>query len=178
MSEPPTTTSWGTPHPPPCSVKTAVSVGPGTASPTQLPGVFQSPPLTGADADQQAAEAGAAVTSAAIAMTAVTSPPRTAPRIAEVHGLRRALLALSRGRGWAESPGARHGEDRERVMSDTETSAAEAVGERDQPDKSPRVANRENVVQRAEVSNFDIVNHYFTVAADRLGHGGRRPRAS
>jgi glutamate dehydrogenase (NAD(P)+) len=54
-------------------------------------------------------------------------------------------------------------------MSETETTAAEAVGERDHPDKSPRVANRENVVQRAEVSNFDIVNHYFTVAADRLG---------
>ena len=54
-------------------------------------------------------------------------------------------------------------------MSDTDTSAAEAVGERDEPDKSPRVANRENVVQRAEVSNFDIVSHYFTVAADRLG---------
>jgi glutamate dehydrogenase (NAD(P)+) len=54
-------------------------------------------------------------------------------------------------------------------MSETETSHAEVVGERQEPDKSPRVANRENVVQRAELSNFDIVNHYFTVAADRLG---------
>ena len=69
------------------------------------------------------------------------------------------------------SPDTRHGEDLEdeRVMSETDTSAAEAVGERDDPDKSPRVANRENIVQRAELSNFDIVKHYFTVAADRLG---------
>ena len=54
-------------------------------------------------------------------------------------------------------------------MTDTTAKGNEAVGERDHPDKSPRVANRENVVQRAELSNFDIVNHYFTVAADRLG---------
>jgi glutamate dehydrogenase (NAD(P)+) len=45
----------------------------------------------------------------------------------------------------------------------------ERVGEYGHPDKSPRVANREKAIARAEISNFDIVKHYFTVAADRLG---------
>jgi glutamate dehydrogenase (NAD(P)+) len=36
-------------------------------------------------------------------------------------------------------------------------------------DKSPRVANRAVHAQPAELSNFDIVTHYFTQAADRLG---------
>src|SRR5258706_10488368 len=38
-----------------------------------------------------------------------------------------------------------------------------------QPDRSPRVANREQRSQPAEVSNYEIVSHYFTTAADRLG---------
>jgi glutamate dehydrogenase (NAD(P)+) len=37
------------------------------------------------------------------------------------------------------------------------------------PDKSPRVANRGDRPQAAEVSNFEIVSHYFDIAADRLG---------
>ncbi len=36
-------------------------------------------------------------------------------------------------------------------------------------DESPRETNRSARVERAEVSNYDIVGHYFTVAADRLG---------
>src|SRR3954469_10867221 len=36
-------------------------------------------------------------------------------------------------------------------------------------DKSPRVANRAVRAQPAELSNYDIVKHYFTQAADRLG---------
>jgi glutamate dehydrogenase (NAD(P)+) len=35
-------------------------------------------------------------------------------------------------------------------------------------DKSPREANKEETPQRAEVSNFEIVDHWFTLAADRL----------
>jgi glutamate dehydrogenase (NAD(P)+) len=35
-------------------------------------------------------------------------------------------------------------------------------------DKSPREANRAQPAQRAEVSNFEIVSHWFTLAADRL----------
>jgi glutamate dehydrogenase (NAD(P)+) len=41
------------------------------------------------------------------------------------------------------------------------------VGQRTQPDKSPRTANRD-VTSPAEISNYDIVRHYFEVAADRL----------
>src|SRR5438105_12239995 len=36
-------------------------------------------------------------------------------------------------------------------------------------DQSPRVANREPKASGAEMSNFDIVSHYFELAADRLG---------
>src|SRR5919199_1437598 len=36
-----------------------------------------------------------------------------------------------------------------------------------EPDKSPRVANRPS--RPAEMSNFEIVTHYFDMAADRLG---------
>ena len=35
-------------------------------------------------------------------------------------------------------------------------------------DKSPREANKDESGQRAEVSNFEIVEHWFTLAADRL----------
>ena len=38
-----------------------------------------------------------------------------------------------------------------------------------QPDRSPRVANREQRSQPAEVSNYEIVSHYFDLAADHLG---------
>src|SRR3954447_23132935 len=41
------------------------------------------------------------------------------------------------------------------------------VGQRNEPDKSPRTANRD-VTTPAEISNYDIVRHYFEVAADRL----------
>jgi glutamate dehydrogenase (NAD(P)+) len=37
------------------------------------------------------------------------------------------------------------------------------------PDQSPRVANRTAPSRPAEVSNYDIVTHYFQVAVDRLG---------
>jgi glutamate dehydrogenase (NAD(P)+) len=36
-------------------------------------------------------------------------------------------------------------------------------------DRSPRAANRAPHAQAAEVSNFEIVSHYFDVAAERLG---------
>ena len=37
------------------------------------------------------------------------------------------------------------------------------------PDRSPRAANLAPHPQAAEVSNFEIVSHYFDLAADRLG---------
>src|SRR5712691_1966364 len=37
------------------------------------------------------------------------------------------------------------------------------------PDKSPRASNRAAKAKRAEVSNYEIVTHYFNAAADRLG---------
>src|SRR6266511_2777548 len=37
------------------------------------------------------------------------------------------------------------------------------------PDKSPRTTEVSKRPQRAEVSNYEIVNHYFSVAAERLG---------
>jgi glutamate dehydrogenase (NAD(P)+) len=43
------------------------------------------------------------------------------------------------------------------------------VGERAAPDKSQRPTNREAVTRRAEISNYEIVEHYFHTAADRLG---------
>jgi glutamate dehydrogenase (NAD(P)+) len=39
----------------------------------------------------------------------------------------------------------------------------------DRTDLSPRVANRLAFTKPAEVSSFEIVNHYFELAADRLG---------
>jgi glutamate dehydrogenase (NAD(P)+) len=60
-----------------------------------------------------------------------------------------------------------------------ETTTEEAVGEREHPDKSPettdsgdgdgKASTEEKPGQRAEVSNLDIVRHYFDKAADRLG---------
>src|SRR5207247_2172801 len=55
---------------------------------------------------------------------------------------------------------------------------AQAVGEREHPDKAPETVDREveqaeakgvpKPGQRAEVSNLDIVRHYFDGACDRL----------
>jgi glutamate dehydrogenase (NAD(P)+) len=38
-----------------------------------------------------------------------------------------------------------------------------------EPDKSPRVTNRAERPRPAEVSNYEIVSHFFDVAAERLG---------
>jgi glutamate dehydrogenase (NAD(P)+) len=61
-------------------------------------------------------------------------------------------------------------------MAKTET--AEGVGEREEPDKSPEATDRAKEQaedsgnlkpgQRAEISNLDIVRHYFDRACDRL----------
>jgi len=63
-------------------------------------------------------------------------------------------------------------------MAETET-ATDAVGEREQTDKSPQAVEEARTEaesqggpkpgQRAEISNLDIVRHYFNVASDRLG---------
>jgi glutamate dehydrogenase (NAD(P)+) len=55
------------------------------------------------------------------------------------------------------------------VPTATEDQAAGAGGDQADPDRSPRTANRAAKAQRAEVSNYDIVTHYFDAAADRLG---------
>jgi glutamate dehydrogenase (NAD(P)+) len=60
-------------------------------------------------------------------------------------------------------------------MAKTET--AEAVGEREHTDKAPETVDRakaqaegkEKPGQRAEVSNLDIVRHYFDGACERMG---------
>jgi glutamate dehydrogenase (NAD(P)+) len=62
-------------------------------------------------------------------------------------------------------------------MQQTRTTT-DAVGEREHPDKSPQAVERAAVEaktggdlppgQRAEVSNLEIVRHYFEIAADRL----------
>jgi glutamate dehydrogenase (NAD(P)+) len=41
--------------------------------------------------------------------------------------------------------------------------------EEGEPDRSPRAANKAGEPTRAEVSNYEIVSHYFDLAADRLG---------
>ena len=52
----------------------------------------------------------------------------------------------------------------------TTATADEEVGEQSDEDKSPRVANlTPDRPRQAEVSNWEIVNHYFDIAADRLG---------
>ena len=58
------------------------------------------------------------------------------------------------------------------------TESETPVGEREQVDKSPQAVEEAEVAaktaggvkpgQRAEVSNLDIVRHYFELAADRL----------
>jgi glutamate dehydrogenase (NAD(P)+) len=62
-------------------------------------------------------------------------------------------------------------------MAETET--ATGVGEREAPDKSPQAVEEAKARaeatgapkpgQRAEVSNLEIVRHYFEIAADKLG---------
>jgi glutamate dehydrogenase (NAD(P)+) len=47
--------------------------------------------------------------------------------------------------------------------------ATDDAGDSAHPDKSPRASNLAAKVQRAEVSNYEIVTHYFNAAADRLG---------
>jgi glutamate dehydrogenase (NAD(P)+) len=52
-------------------------------------------------------------------------------------------------------------------MADDDT--AVAVGEREHPDKSPETTEKAPArAQPAEVSNLDIVRHYFDIAADQL----------
>jgi glutamate dehydrogenase (NAD(P)+) len=56
-------------------------------------------------------------------------------------------------------------------MSDEATTAGEETAGADghgHPDKSPRETEQAPAPQRAEVSNFEIVDHWFTLAADRL----------
>jgi glutamate dehydrogenase (NAD(P)+) len=64
-------------------------------------------------------------------------------------------------------------------MAKTETATEDAVGEREADEKSPqavdeaqREAEREGDPkpgQRAEISNLEIVRHYFEIAAEKLG---------
>jgi hypothetical protein len=63
-------------------------------------------------------------------------------------------------------------------MSETEGEVQEQLERRDgrpepggegRPDTSPRESNRTPRAQRAEMSNYDIVRHHFSVAADGLG---------
>jgi len=65
------------------------------------------------------------------------------------------------------------GKAREHMSDDGSPTATEQEAA-DQPadeasDRSPRAANRAAGPGRAEVSNFEIVSHYFTAAADQLG---------
>ena len=53
----------------------------------------------------------------------------------------------------------------EATTPDAETAGSDGHGPRDQ---SPREANKEETPQQAEVSNFEIVDHWFTLAADRI----------
>jgi glutamate dehydrogenase (NAD(P)+) len=56
-------------------------------------------------------------------------------------------------------------------MTDEATASKEELhgdGDAGQPDKSPRPSNVAERPQRAEISNYEIVDHYFGVAAERL----------
>jgi glutamate dehydrogenase (NAD(P)+) len=63
-------------------------------------------------------------------------------------------------------------------MAETKTVDGESVGEREEVDKSPQAVEEAKAEaeakgepkpgQRAEVSNLDIVRHYFNIAADHL----------
>jgi glutamate dehydrogenase (NAD(P)+) len=63
---------------------------------------------------------------------------------------------------------AARGGDREAGESDKGGPHAEADGH-GAPDKSPRRTEEHDQPQRAEVSNYEIVSHWFDVAAQRLG---------
>jgi hypothetical protein len=53
-------------------------------------------------------------------------------------------------------------------MAENET--AVAVGEREDPDKSAEATEQAPAKARpAEVSNLDIVRHYFDIAVERMG---------
>jgi len=52
-------------------------------------------------------------------------------------------------------------------MADNES--ATAVGDREHPDKAPETADKAATAKPAEISNLDIVRHYFDIAADHLG---------
>jgi glutamate dehydrogenase (NAD(P)+) len=52
----------------------------------------------------------------------------------------------------------------------SEAESTVAVGEREHPDKSPETTDKApDRARPAEVSNLDIVRHYFDIAADHLG---------
>jgi len=53
----------------------------------------------------------------------------------------------------------------EATRADEESAGADGHGP---PDKSPRETEQSQPAQRAEVSNYEIVDHWFTLAADRL----------
>src|SRR5712691_4942592 len=56
-------------------------------------------------------------------------------------------------------------------MSDDATATVEQTGtaaDAERFDMSPRVANRAPKAGEAEMTNFEIVSHYFDLAADRL----------
>ena len=73
----------------------------------------------------------------------------------------------SQGGVQATEEAARRGE-REAGESDKGGPHAEADGH-GAPDKSPRRTEEHDQPQRAEVSNYEIVSHWFDVAAERLG---------
>jgi Glu/Leu/Phe/Val dehydrogenase, dimerisation domain len=73
----------------------------------------------------------------------------------------------SQGGVQATEEASRSGE-REAGESDKGGPHAEADGH-GAPDKSPRRTEEHDQPQRAEVSNYEIVSHWFDVAAERLG---------
>src|SRR5262245_49991232 len=82
-------------------------------------------------------------------------------------------------RGWAEGFPGRNAPRADGGNAMAETDTADAVGEREEADKSPqaveeakRAAAAEGTAQpgqRAEVTNLEIVQYYFNGAADRIG---------
>jgi glutamate dehydrogenase (NAD(P)+) len=63
---------------------------------------------------------------------------------------------------------AARGDSKERGEADKSGPHAEADGH-GEPDKSPRRTEEHPEPQRAEVSNYEIVSHWFWLAAERLG---------
>jgi glutamate dehydrogenase (NAD(P)+) len=60
-------------------------------------------------------------------------------------------------------------EKAERPQADAESKEAVRGDGRGPPEKSPREPTEAQRTERAEVSNYDIVGHYFRLAAERLG---------